>query len=691
MEDELQLELAYFDGILRIIDEQLIDAARESGSRERELGASANDAYDDIRTAIDKEERTMSIALYLTSLARENLAVESSLNREAQLRAAYNSPYFARVDFLRDGRTRTHYIGRFSIRGESARDIRVFDWRAPVSSLFYRYGVGPASYNAPIGAVEGTVTLKRQFEIKNAKFEYYFDSDVQIVDEYLRKLLSRNASESMKSIVETIQRDQDEVIRDMRNELLMVQGAAGSGKTSIALHRAAYLMYEGLTGKLSAHNIAVLAPNRLFEKYIGGVLPELGEQSVTSLTFASLVDAVHGFALDYQSKFDELEAIITGQADGAESAYKASEAFAARVRDFADSIAPQFRDVEYLGRTLFTVEELETAFNAMDASAPLAVRLMKIEQIILNAVHRLRQPHIRELEREAEKIEEHRYEFAEYARMISIAESTELILHVRTFTRLDYAALYFEMLGETVPATLKYCDAVGVTLLKLSLEPSRPFGDIRQLVVDEAQDYDSVHFAILKRIFPSAHYTVLGDVSQTVVGETDLTLYDRISATLKPRTSQLVTLSRSFRSTKEILDFSAAILGKPIENFGRSGEVPTSTHFADEDAYIGAIAAELDRCLELGYGSIALICDSMSGAKSHLARLKSLTDVRLMTGYDARGAFILPAYMAKGLEFDAVLVCEYSRFSKHLLYVACTRALHRLNLFATEVNDGYDG
>jgi len=679
LDTELNLELAYFDKVEAAVDSQLEQAVKAAKERQSELSEHRSDAEDDLATAIDKEEKMMSVALYLSQMARETLAVESSRSKEATLRAAKSSPYFARIDFTNGSRDRKCYIGRSTIRGESIRDMFVYDWRAPVASMFYRYGVGPASYTAPAGEIEGTLTLKRQFEIKNAKFEYYFDSDVQIVDEYLRQLLSKNASDKMKTIIETIQRDQDEIIRDMQSDLLMVQGAAGSGKTSIALHRAAYLMYEGMSAKLSAHNIAILSPNRLFERYIANVLPELGERSAASFVFADLIRAVLGNDVEFETKFEELEAIVTGEVSGSDAEYKASAEFAERIRAFAESISPQFQDVYYNGKLIYTAAELSEMFSKTGSA--LAVRLEKLEEEIFEKIHRLRPARIRELEQEAQQLPEHSLEVKEYARMVSIEESTALIKQVRQFTKLDYINLYFEMLGESPRYPLSYRDAVGITLLKLTLEPYRPFGDIRQVVVDEAQDYDSVHFEILRRLFPSARYTILGDVNQTIGKSADVSLYHRIQNALKANSPNLVTLSRSFRSTKEILDFSAKLIGKEIDNFGRSGETPQVLTLSADN-----ILAELAKCKEMGYESVALICNSESSSKEIFEQLNGVAEVRRLSGSSdsIKGVFVLPAYMAKGLEFDAVLVCRSEEYEPNALYVACTRALHYLRLFETE-------
>lgn len=221
------------------------------------------------------------------------------------------SPYFARIDFKFDDEEESEkiYIGRSSLRKNSYQEMYVYDWRSPIASIFYRFMKGEAFYDAPCGRVTGELNLKRQYEIKNGTLKYFFDTDVQIVDEFLRQLLSQNTTAKMKAIVETIQQEQDAVIRDMENDLLMVQGVAGSGKTSIALHRAAYLMYQGLQTKLSANNIMIISPNTIFEQYISNVLPELGEDNVISVVFEDILKMLLK-GRKIQSKNDFLEKII---------------------------------------------------------------------------------------------------------------------------------------------------------------------------------------------------------------------------------------------------------------------------------------------------------------------------------------------------------------------------------------------
>lgn len=259
----------------------------------------------------DGFEALVELSQYMNPVIDKIVDYEEEEHKILLLENMTKSPYFARIDFKFDDEEEFEkiYIGRSSLRKNSYQEMYVYDWRSPIASIFYRFMKGEAFYDAPCGRVTGELKLKRQYEIKNGALKYFFDTDVQIVDEFLRQLLSQNTTAKMKAIVETIQQEQDAVIRDMENDLLMVQGVAGSGKTSIALHRAAYLMYQGLQTKLSANNIIIISPNAIFEQYISNVLPELGEDNVISVVFEDILNMLLK-GRKIQSKNDFLEKII---------------------------------------------------------------------------------------------------------------------------------------------------------------------------------------------------------------------------------------------------------------------------------------------------------------------------------------------------------------------------------------------
>ncbi len=662
-------------------------------------------------------------------VAGEARAQKSDDETMRTLARTMKTPYFARIDFRRDDEptARAIYIGRATLMEPDTLVFHVYDWRTPIASVFYRFGTGPASYDAPAGTITGEVSLKRQYEIRDGELIFFFDADVQIVDEFLRDLLSRPATAAMKSIVETIQRDQDMVIRDLKTDLLMVQGAAGSGKTSVALHRIAYLMYQGLQDKrLSADDILILSPNAVFERYIARVLPELGEKQVRTVLFEDIFQRLLP-DVAIQPRGEWVEAWLSCR-DEAEKdamrrarAFKGSRAFTALldrlVRELPRRWIP-FADADYIGTRVAWGNRMRAAICNSKKRAPLATQLTWLEREIFDRVHALRPARMEKLLAFTAGLPQHQYEMPEYARMLSIRESARLLRHVRAFTRVDCLAIYravfadpeafarlsrgllppdeAEMIrrqtldslsGETLP----YGDAAAVAYLNARVHGLRDFAHTRQLVLDEAQDADALHIALLGLLFPWARFTILGDVHQTVAGTAELSLYDDIKDILRRPNHLLVRMEKSFRCTREIWAYSAAFLppGEAGECFSRSGAPPRVLGAPDEGALDDLMVQEALDAQAQGCLSVALLCKTSRDARALYERLKGRLSLRLVEddgALDTQGIFVTSLYVAKGLEFDAVLVCgaDAARYRDRedakLLYIACTRALHRLSV-----------
>ena len=732
-ERALELERAHLDGILGVARGQLGLAERDSaqnGTRlteaRREMHEQTEQMYGNLWSSDDFEALANLNQLALPISVNQTTG-EMLLARIKALKAMLDAPYFARIDLTNDDEDDREriYIGRATLKDDQTHEIFVHDWRSPVASVFYRFGTGPVAYDAPGGRISGEMTLKRQFEIHGGKLEYFFDSDVEVQDSFLRGMLSQNASPRMKAIVETIQRDQDLAIRDTGHELMMVQGAAGSGKSSIALHRVAYLMYEGLSEKLSAGDILILSPNALFERYIHEVLPELGALSVATVTLEQLLSETLGGA-GIEARGDRFERLCRGDDPAGRSlmrdsmAFKASPAFLSVLERFVRELPRRwidFQDVCYGGETIATRQRLKQRALRAGEAAPLAVRLRRMEMSLWDGIHTRKAARMAKLTGYVRQSEGHTLETGACARAYSILECAALARHIRGFTRLNHRALYGRLvsdekafrrlanglelpgnLGEILLRTrralsgsvLPLEDATAITFLKLLTEGAHRHARIRQVVVDEAQDYDPMQYAVLGRLFPRARFTVLGDVNQALERKVDRTLYDRISANLNRGSALLVELNKSFRCTKEILSFSLRFLEEPgdIQSFNRSGDEPGEHAASSREEMVGMIAAEVALCREKGLKSIALITKTVQDARAWHAQLKRAMDVALIDSENAgetTGAFVIPLQLSKGLEFDAVLVLDAQYFrcdgEGRLLYVACTRALHRLNLY----------
>lgn len=660
---------------------------------------------------------------------RESKSAQDDLDRKIlSLTRTLDSPYFARIDFVPEGGTaRQAYIGRATLLDEASMQFYVYDWRTPIASVFYQYGVGPAQYEAPGGRITGRLQKKRQYEIRRGTLQYFFDADTQVSDAFLRQMLAKPASTAMKDIVETIQLDQDKIIRDLKSRLLLVQGSAGSGKTSVALHRVAYLMYEGLKAdRLAPEEMLVIAPNAAFERYIEQVLPGLGEQQVRTVLFGDLLAQLLP-ETPIQPRGAWVEALLLCPNVRQRAQIRAlrtlqgSKAFTALLDRLVAELTQRwipFADIHYDGRCVREADAMRKGIEDGSKLAPLGLRLEMLEKQIWRDIHALRPKRMETLLKTAQNDPLHFTEATAYARMLSIAESGALLHRMRAFTKIDCVALYkalfadaeafarlaqglmdareaetlrgmaLEGLAEDV---LPYGDAVAVAYLQGKVYGSRSYRRIRQLVVDEAQDMDAIHISLLGLLFPKARYTMLGDMYQTLGSLPAQNLYQMIPSMLGlPDTIQM-TLNKRFRSTKEICAFSMQFLpeGADDESFSRNGDPVHLLPAPDAAAMDEALCAEIAACLVKGNQTIACICKTETAARALYARLSGRMHIRLIANDDlalVRGVAVMSLYMAKGLEFDAVMLCGTDAASyqdeadQGLLYVGCTRALHHLAL-----------
>lgn len=675
----------------------------------------------------------VELSQYANPLSDSISEYEAEVSKILILEKMIDSPYFARINFKFDDEDAHEniYIGTSSLMDDISYEMYVYDWRSPIASVFYRFGTGRVFYEAPNGRVTGEVSLKRQYEIRKGKLEYYFDAELQIVDEFLRKLLAQNASSKMKTIVETIQRDQDIIIRDMDTDLLVVQGVAGSGKTSVALHRAAYLMYRELSARLSPSNIVIISPSTLFEQYISNVLPELGEKNVSSLIFDDILHTIlQNEHIQTRNQF--LECLLSANNSKQGSVirnslkFKGSSQFVEILRRFIRDLPKrwiQFSDIYYGGKHIYDRQLLKSELRTRKKATTLGLRLKQLEHSILEAVHEQRKERLNNLKEFVGKQPTHMHEVEETARMLSICESTVLIRQIRRFTELNSLELYKKLFSsksyfyslakglelpdcieDIIDLTcknldsdqLEYDDAIALAFLQLNVRDNihDEYEGIRQVIIDEAQDYYPIHFEILNLLFPKSRYTVLGDINQTIEKNEDMSLYEQFIRILNRKNSTLLTMDKSFRCTNEILEYSKNFLDRDfkINSFSRKGDKPVVHIAPDLKRLDDIMLTEIIVCREKGYRSIGLVCKTEEDALVLFGRLKDKLDIQLIKSSgkaDLTGTFIIPVYLSKGLEFDAVLICDAdkehysSRDDKNLLYISCTRALHRLSLFYT--------
>ena len=693
---------------ISLAEEQLKQAKEAADKKKSEIIEAKKDVRENTEHGItslytsDGFEALVELSQYINPVTDKIIDYEEEEHKILLLEKIIKSPYFARIDFKFDDEDEFEkiYIGRSSLRKNSYQEMYVYDWRSPIASVFYRFMTGEAFYDAPCGRVTGELNLKRQYEIKNGILEYFFDSDVQIVDEFLRQLLSQNTTAKMKAIVETIQHEQDVVIRDMENDLLMVQGVAGSGKTSIALHRAAYLMYQGLQTKLSANNIMIISPNSIFEQYISNVLPELGEDNVISSVFEDILsELLNGRKI--QSRNDFLENLIVNskykEISRNSIEFKTSSFFREILDQFLIDIPRQwieFEDVYYEGKCVVSGQILKDKILGRPET-PLGIKLEQLEDYILEQIFGTGKGRGHKEEKNLIKQEIQKFIKIDIVELYKILFSNEAYFYslLQNSNPSQNIKNIWKYTKENLEAdSLYYDDAIAIAYLYLKIYGTNKYKNIKQVVIDEAQDYYPLQYEIFNFLFSNAKFTILGDMKQTLAKKEDISFYEQIQKILNKKKSSLIMLDKSFRCTNEILNFSLKFIeqSSQIKSFNRNGDSPKVYIADNSEIFIDEIVKEIKLCQEKGFQSICLICKTEKNSTYLFNKIKHKLDIQLIKNgsvSDLQGVFILPVYMSKGLEFDTVLICDadsqnyHDEDDKNLLYVACTRALHKLSLF----------
>ena len=693
---------------ISLAEEQLKQAKEAADKKKSEIIEAKKDVRENTEHGItslytsDGFEALVELSQYINPVTDKIIDYEEEEHKILLLEKMIKSPYFARIDFKFDDEDEFEkiYIGRSSLRKNSYQEMYVYDWRSPIASVFYRFMTGEAFYDAPCGRVTGELNLKRQYEIKNGTLEYFFDSDVQIVDEFLRQLLSQNTTAKMKAIVETIQHEQDVVIRDMENDLLMVQGVAGSGKTSIALHRAAYLMYQGLQTKLSANNIMIISPNSIFEQYISNVLPELGEDNVISSVFEDILsELLNGRKI--QSRNDFLENLIVNskykEISRNSIEFKTSSFFREILDQFLIDIPRQwieFEDVYYEGKCVVSGQILKDKILGRPET-PLGIKLEQLEDYILDQIFGTGKGRGHKEEKNLIKQEIQKFIKIDIVELYKILFSNEAYFYslLQNSNPSQNIKNIWKYTKENLEAdSLYYDDAIAIAYLYLKIYGTNKYKNIKQVVIDEAQDYYPLQYEIFNFLFSNAKFTILGDMKQTLAKKEDISFYEQIQKILNKKKSSLIMLDKSFRCTNEILNFSLKFIeqSSQIKSFNRNGDSPKVYIADNSEIFIDEIVKEIKLCQEKGFQSICLICKTEKNSTYLFNKIKHKLDIQLIKNgsvSDLQGVFILPVYMSKGLEFDTVLICDadsqnyHDEDDKNLLYVACTRALHKLSLF----------
>lgn len=611
------------------------------------------------------------------------------------------SPYFGRVTFndLEFDQKDTLYVGRFGVTPEGSYEPVIVDWRAPVASLFYHGSLGEASYTSPDGPIKCDIEGRRQIIVKKGELKGVFDSAIDVKDDILQMVLSNNSSDKLKDVIMTIQQEQDEIIRKERTSNIVVNGVAGSGKTTIALHRVAYLLYN--YRKELEDKVLILGPNGIFMEYISQVLPSLGEVGVKQETFASFALKEMDSEL-YIMSFDKyLEKILSEDKEFIEDAkYKNSYEIIEDLDNLVKEMDKNYfhvEDVKYFGDLVISKEEIEEMFNKHYEYMPLFRRSEKIKRIILSKIKDKRDQKVWELNEELRKekekltpeellIEENNLEFR---RKLRIREIVKEVMDSRAkldswISREDVLDIYDRFNGNKKEYTIN--DLAPILYLAIKLEGKKATKDYRHVVIDEAQDYSPLQFKVVRELTGTKYFTVVGDVNQRLIKYSDLAPMMELGKIFDDVNPDIYNLNKSYRSTYEIMEYANKYLDEDrIIPIVRHGKPVEEIEFHNNEELSESIIESLKEFSNEGLESIAIITRD----KEELEKVYNLISNKVhLVKFDNEdvlykgGNVIIPSYFAKGLEFDGVIIVDNGSSKDEnedlIKYIMSTRALHRL-------------
>ena len=594
-----------------------------------------------------------------------------------KLRKIQDKPYFASIVFQDDSnKIYNIYMSLTYLKDDDGNNI-LYDWRSPICSLFYDYEIGPCSYSAPGGIFSGTLKRKRQYKIENQKLLGVFDNSLNIDDEVLQDVLAAESSDKMKNVVNTIQQEQNKVIRNLEDHHIIVQGIAGSGKTTVALHRIAFLLYR--LPNLNSNNILIFSPNQIFTEYISEVLPSLGEANTLQTTFA---DYLESFITEYKG--------IESFTDFASRYYSYQETFPELVEyKQSDQIIKDLDSFleDYIKNCKFTSSFYEGETHYIDCN--------EINGYLHNKYSRF--PLFERIHEIAEKLCSNNYKGSRKK-----IKTYEKLLYENSNFKKDYKAI-MKMFFESTFCSMKvdektiksfinvdiihYEDSLIFAYIKGTLEGFLYESNIKQVVIDEAQDYNKLQYLIIKQIFKKADFTILGDINQNI---NPYYHYDSLESLqeLFSEETRYLELLKTYRSSPEIIDYTNKILNlRHVNAIRKSTNKPVVIRKNIEslkDTLIKDIAL-----LKKNYKSVAVITKDNREAEMLYELISDVVPISLVDAGSRKfhkDLVLIPAYVAKGLEFDSVILYNnrdnsYKSNERNLLYVACTRAQHELYIY----------
>ena len=703
-------EKRYLNKVIKRIKQLTKEYETSSAELGRYIREERSRMWEDFKRAELSAEQMMDLTqITMTEETDVNMYYDFIFRIE-NLKKMVTSPYFARLDFKEEGYSdkETIYIGYLSLLDGS--DVLICDWRADICSMYYDSPLGKTFYVSQEGKINVDLLLRRQFKIIDGKMEYMFDSDIAIEDNILKEELGKTADLKLKTIITTIQKEQNAIIRDISADLLLVQGVAGSGKTSVALHRLAYLLYK-YRKTVTSENIVIFSPNEVFSSYISDVLPNLGEKKVVETDFHSYLKPFL-----YEKSFGDIveqnESLMNDPDRMDTIKLKGSEDFALFLKNYfiKNSGKIEYKDISVAGRTVMKAEELEYEFTELYKNYTTEVRLNKIANKLIDHVendNNIKKTILASFEREFKlKALQNANEYTDdeldlEKKQYWMEAVRRLEMELREKLSINAYQMYLDALKEYnfnefiktaenyEKGKLLFEDMLCIAYLKLLSGQIPVQSKIGYVVVDEAQDYPPILFMILSLLCRNAKFTILGDINQTMTQHLDSIKDIEHLLEDSVKTKKVFDLNKSYRSTVEINNFlnNFKQTDGHVEFLDRHGDEP---HIRKSENLAKDIADEIESLKNNGFNSNAIICRDMAHVEMLYEELQPLIPKLVKVDKDTtvRGGqnVLIPIYLTKGLEFDGVIIPDINMFEGHpdekgLQYVACSRALHKLTVF----------
>ena len=665
---DFELEEKRLTEVLKLLDDKLAQMGEDIFEDEDKFMEFRRYTWDNMR-AMDAQE--LNQATVESEFEANKIFMKQ--NYFKKLFRIKDNPYFASVVFEDEDQERfSVYLGLTYLKDEDYGNI-IYDWRSPICSLFYDFEVGPCAYAAPGGPVKGNLIRKRQYKIADRKLLSAFDNSMSIDDELLQEVLATDSNDKMKNIVNTIQQEQNNVIRNVRDKTLIVSGIAGSGKTSVALHRIAFLLYK--IKNLTSNDVLIFSPNQIFTEYISNVLPELGEDNTLQTTFNDYLSSNITEFQEVEPFMDFIGKFYSERVSNPELIrYKQSDEIINDINLYIEDFVRKARVVRD-----FTENKIYTVYKD------------DLNDLLHNRYNTL--PFFERLDIIAEKLSEANYKGSikkkpTYKKMIM--ENSSFVKDYKDifmgFFSSDFCKIRMndeELRKFNRSKIIGYDDALLFVYMKGLLEGFPYEKDIRQVVIDEAQDYNYLQYLIISKIFRNSNFTILGDVNQTINPYYKYDSLDILANIFKQ--SKCISLTKTYRSSPEIIEFTNKILGLNHVCAIRKTESVPLIHRTNNSMILEDINYLRDK-----YKSVAVITRDNNTAIKLYEDMKDVIPISLLNGQSEefnKELVVLPAYLAKGLEFDSVIVysdsdSKYLKNEKNLLYVACTRAQHELIVYS---------